>query len=62
MRMKDFKPSRLSVSLQMVKSFIKKAKDQTPIVKFAIGVACQQQCKLLCRFIYRESELNDKID
>jgi hypothetical protein len=37
-QIKDFKPSRLSVASQMIKLFIKKSKDQTPIVKYSLAV------------------------
>ena len=38
MNMKDFKPSRLSIATSMIKQFIKKAKENTPIVKFALAI------------------------
>lgn len=36
--MKDFKPSRLSVVTSMLKYFIKKAKQNTPIIKFTLAI------------------------
>ena len=36
--MKDFKPSRLSAVTTMLKVFFKRAKENTPIVKFALAV------------------------
>lgn len=37
-QMKDFKPSRLSVATQMIKHFIKRSKETTPIIKYAFAV------------------------
>lgn len=36
--MKDFKPSRLSVVTSMLKLFFKRAKENTPIIKFALAI------------------------
>ena len=36
--MKDFKPSRLSVVTSMLKFYFKKAKENTPIIKFALAI------------------------
>lgn len=36
--MKDFKPSRLSVVTTMLKFFLRRAKDNTPIIKFALAI------------------------
>lgn len=36
--MKDFKPSRLSTVTTMLKYFFKRAKENTPIIKFALAV------------------------
>lgn len=36
--MKDFKPSRLSVVTGMLKFFFRKAKESTPIIKFAFAI------------------------
>lgn len=62
MQIKDFKPSRLSISLQMIKNFIKKAKDSTPVVKFSLAVVEQEKCKRMSKFVYKESDLYEKID
>lgn len=35
---KDFKPTRLSISLKMVKQFIQKVKDATPLCKFLVAI------------------------
>jgi hypothetical protein len=37
-QMKDFKPSRLSVATQMIKHFIKKSKESTPIIQYSFSV------------------------
>jgi hypothetical protein len=39
--MKDFKPSRLSIVTSMLKYFLKKAKESTPIIKFAFAIVEQ---------------------
>lgn len=37
-QMKDFKPSRLSVSVQMIKNYLKKSKEETPIIKYSFAI------------------------
>lgn len=36
--MKDFKPSRLSIITTMLKLFFRKAKENTPVIKFALAI------------------------
>jgi hypothetical protein len=36
--MKDFKPSRLSIVTSMIKYFFRRAKENTPIIKFALAI------------------------
>lgn len=51
-QMKDFKPSRLSITLQMIKLLIKLAKDATPVIKFALAIVENERCKMKCGFTY----------
>lgn len=50
MQIKDFKPSRLSVTVHMIKNFILKAKDLTPVIKFGLAIVEQELCKILIDF------------
>ena len=49
-QMKDFKPSRLSVATQMIKHFIKKSKESTPIIQYSFSVVEEEICKIKAPF------------
>lgn len=55
--MKDFKPSRLSVVTSMIKYYIKKAKQNTPIIKFAFAIVENQMCKFKSNFTYDQEKI-----
>ena len=54
---KDFKPTRLSVSLKMVKKLLKDMKDSTPLCKFLVAIVENELCKPLLDFGYDEREV-----
>jgi hypothetical protein len=60
--MKDFKPSRLSVVTSMLKYFFKKAKENTPIIKFALAIVENETCKFRSHFTYDEEKLFEELD
>jgi hypothetical protein len=57
--MKDFKPSRLSIVTSMLKYFLKKAKESTPIIQFAFAIVEQEICKFKNKFTFNESSIFD---
>jgi transcription initiation factor TFIIH subunit 2 len=60
--MKDFKPSRLSVVISMLKLFFKRAKENTPIIKFALAIVENETCKFRAHFTYDLDVLCQELD
>lgn len=49
---KDFKPTRLSITLKMIKKLMRQIKDSTPLCKFLVGIIENELCKPLKDFSY----------
>lgn len=57
MNLRDIKPSRLGVTIEMVRRLIKNMRDTTPLCKFMICKIENELCKPLGNFTFIESDL-----
>lgn len=65
MELKDFKPSRIALTLQCLRFFINKIFDVNPITYLSVAVAYEGICKPLTNFTTNNSilfELLDKVE
>lgn len=62
MKMKDFKPSRIAITLQCLKFYIKKIFDINPITYICIAIAEDGICKPLTGFSTDNAELSKVLD
>jgi hypothetical protein len=61
-QMKDFKPSRLSIATQMIKHFIKKSKETTPMIMYSFSIVEEEICKIMSPFTLDSEKIFDMID
>ena len=54
---KDFKPTRISISLKMIKKLLQDLRDTTPLCKFLVAIVENELCKPLQDFSYDEREM-----
>lgn len=62
MKIKDFKPSRIALTVKYLKMFITKIMDINPITFIAIAVAEEDICRQLTQFTSNSAELFDFLD
>jgi transcription initiation factor TFIIH subunit 2 len=62
MELKDFKPSRIALTLQCIRFFVNKIFDVNPITYLSVAVAYEGICKPLTSFTTNNSFLSDLLD